>query len=130
MTWYCYEVENITQRLPAVETLSLTQAWLKNITRLLQEQFNQQEHAYIDAVKEQIVDYPTVHHFEHFQQHYAAALDCFKQHQFVLDEGQDTYVFWLPSEHGYCHCAFLMPTQGQQNTTVIVSPDCLPMVSA
>ena len=129
MTWYYYEVDNLPQRLPAVEALNLTQAWLKNITRLLQEQFNQQDDKYLDAVKEQIVDYPTVHHYEHFQQHYDGALAFFKQQNFLLNEDKEIFVLWLPSEYGYCHCAFLMPVMGKPNTTIIVSPDCLPMLS-
>lgn len=131
MTWYCYCASHTSPLLKqhALQTTTVTLAWLKNITRQLQDALNAVPNAYIDAVKEAIVSYPTMHHFDDFQQQYLHALNHIAQQGHQVDEHEESYVFWLPSADGYCHCAFLLPLKDQHNSTMIVSPVDLPMLA-
>ena len=44
-----------------------------------------------------------------------------------LDDGRDVFVLWLPSENGYCQCAFVCYVV-DSDKPVIISPESLPMV--
>lgn len=128
LNWHHYKTNNIVETSPALETLIVTQAWLKGITARLQEQFSQNASSkFIDAVKECVVSYPTVHHMEHFQSHYGEAVSYIESLGFSLGGEKDVLVLWLPSENGYCQCAFVCYVEGREKP-VIISPEQLPVV--
>ena len=127
MSWHFYKSNNILEKSSALESLIVTQAWLKGITAQLQESFEKVPNSFIDAIKESVVSYSTVHHIDHFQSHYESALSYIKNLELSLDDGRDVFVLWLPSENGYCQCAFVCYVV-DSDKPVIISPESLPMV--
>ena len=121
MDWYYYIVNKVSEQLPAVETITVTNAWLKALSMRFQDKLLAEPELFLDAVAEKLVVYPTVHKHEHFKMHYEHALNYFVNQGFQLDSVREAYVMWLPGEYGYTTCAFLFPIH-ENSALAIVSP--------
>ena len=121
MDWYYYIVNKVSEQLPAVETITVTNAWLKALSMRFQDKLLAEPELFLDAVAEELVVYPTVHKLEHFEMHYEHALGYFVNQGFQLDSVREAYVMWLPGEYGYTTCAFLFPIH-ENSSLAIISP--------
>ena len=60
MNWYYYTVNKVNEKLPAVETVTVTNAWLKALSIQFQDKLLAEPELFLDAVAEELVVYPII----------------------------------------------------------------------
>lgn len=77
---------------------------------------------------EVLVEHKTVHHIDHFNQHYTEALvEAEAWAMISINLATSLMCFGLPSPQGYCLCGFIFKNDADGDTFVI-SPVALPFL--
>ena len=128
--WYSYFAPFPVDDFQPLQSLTETQTWLSKASTIHSQNIASQPNLYFDATMEVLVEHKTVHHIDHFNQHYAEALvEAEKLGYHVDSPRHEPYVFWLPSPQGYCLCGFIFKNDADGDTFV-VSPVALPFLHA
>ena len=126
--WFAYFAPFPVDDFQPLQTLSETENWLVRANTKHTQSIAEQPHLYFDATMEVLVEHQTVHHIDHFHQHYTEALLEAEKLGYAVEETRhEPYVFWLPSPQGYCLCGFVFKNNGGGDTFV-VSPVALPFL--